>query len=178
MNFNDIQLIEYLTGQITEELNQFTNEEAKDSYLRKELKSVNQHQLHTRKSYSDRSQSLKSYMVHWIEQEILFLERKRDLTKSIHVPFSEPKEENKIDVNFSVPQLGLFLRILSDTGMINASSKQELMRNVSNSFRTSKVNNISVKSLHNSFYEHDDQTIESVKHVVIEMLNALRSGKY
>lgn len=178
VNFNNFNLVQFLTDELKLAMEESTNLEEINQHLRKELKSVNQQQLHTRKSFDDKSQSLKEIMIHWIEQEILFSEAKTDQSK-----FSAPKailptrETSKIEINFSVQQLGLLLRLFNDTKMIHSSSKQELMRIVAGTVRTSKVNDISIKSLHNSFYEHDDQTIDAVKHQLIQMLGILKSGK-
>jgi hypothetical protein len=178
LNFNDMKFIEYLIDKMKREIDRCSTEDEVDQMLRKELKLVHQQQLHTRKSFNDRSQPLKTYLVHWLEQEILFLERK--LEKSISaIPHQvSAKEHTKIDLNLSVPQLGFLLRLFCDSGIIQATSKQEMMRSISAICRTSKVNSISVKSLNNSFYEQDEQTLASVKHILIKMIGELNAGKY
>jgi|GEM_PF-7025553 len=178
VNFNNFNLVQFLTDELKLAMDQCANQEEINQLLRKELKSVNQQQLHTRKSFDDKSQSLKEIMIHWIEQEILFSEAKTEQSKlSVPATILNSREASKIEINFSVQQLGLLLRLFNDTKMIHSSSKQELMRIVAGTVRTSKVNDISIKSLHNSFYEHDDQTIDAVKHQLIQMLGILKSGK-
>lgn len=178
LNFNDMKLIEYLIDKMKKEIDRCATDDEVDQLLRKELKLVHQQQLHTRKSFNDRSQPLKTYLVHWLEQEILFLDRKLEKSITAIPHHLSAKEHTKIDLNLSVPQLGFLLRLFCDSGIIQATSKQEMMRSISAICRTSKVNSISVKSLNNSFYEQDEQTIASVKHMLIKMIGELNAGKY
>lgn len=178
VNFNCMKLIEYLTTRIKSQMNAVSTGDEVDQVLRRELKLVNQQQLHTRKFYNDRMQSLKAFMVNWIEQEILFHTQSKGSTLTVNSVSQTLQDLSKIDVSLSVPQLAFLFRLMCDTGLVNTQSKQELMRTVAKTFSTSKVNSISVKSLHNSFYEQDDQTIEAVKHALIEMLSTLKSGNY
>lgn len=178
VNYNEMKIMDYLIGKIQQQIEECASDDEVDELLRRELKFANQQQLYTRKSFSDRSQSLKTYITHWIEQEVLFLERNRN-RQLVFQPTSTPSAEiSRIDVNLSVPQLAFLFRLLSDTGIINANSKQDLMRSIAKTFSTSKVNSISVKSLHNSFYEQDNQTIEAIKHLLIKMLGEINAGKY
>jgi hypothetical protein len=74
-----------------------------------------------------------------------------------------------------VNELALLIRLFSETGIIGVKNHKVLMQQVSQTFQTSKVKDISPKSLSNKYYEADDTTIASVKGIIIDLLNRLNN---
>ena len=74
----------------------------------------------------------------------------------------------------SVPQLGFFMKLLVDTGVVNNKNQTELLKTICRSVRTLRNETISIDSLHNKYYNVDKNTIESVKDKLFLMINQVK----
>ncbi|AEA44953.1 hypothetical protein [Fluviicola taffensis] len=175
MNYNNPSYFTYLAFKFSEELSKLPSLESKQHTLYSWLKSVNQIVASNEVQYDRNVVSLKSSVIGWLEEEIWFLKS----TCPVHLQLpNEPSSANvnqseKVKMNCSVSELALLVRMLSETDLVSSKTHRELMEQITDNFQTSKVQDISIKSLSNKYYEPDTNTINAIKEKVIQMLNKL-----
>lgn len=111
----------------------------------------------------------------WAE-EIYFLEKKQLLDVPI-VASSKTDglpNSNKVEMNLSVGQISLGLKLLLDTGIIQNKNASEILRMVSRNFKTKKSEQISEDSLRNKSYNIETAAVQGVKEVIVGLLNEVR----
>ena len=101
-----------------------------------------------------------------LKQNSLEQLKKTDIT-------SNNKSISKINTVLSVGQLSYLFKLMMDTGMINHPNQKELFRFIADNFQTEKANNISFSSINSKYYVVDETTKESLKALLIEMINEI-----
>lgn len=76
----------------------------------------------------------------------------------------------KIETSLSVAQTAYFFKLLYPSGVITNKVQTEVLRTVSEKFRSQKTDNISYESLNNKYYNVEDNTPESVHQVLKELV--------
>ncbi len=104
-------------------------------------------------------------------EEIYFLEKKHQLTMSVTMPKQENEKTEPIYTSLSVPQLAFFVKLLVDTGVVHNRNQTELLKTISKTIRTNRNEIISAESLRNKYYNVDKAATDSVKNVIINLLN-------
>ena len=122
-------------------------------------------------AYRPESRSLQTWIVTWMEEEIWCWEAVK-ANQTILVKTST-NQNPKIHLGCSVNELAVLLKVMSETGIINAKNYKQLISMAFSSFQTSKVREISSKSLSNKYYDPDSMSISSIKGKLIEMINQL-----
>lgn len=174
MNYNSPTYLNYLTFKFSVELSNRQNVEAKLLVLYSWLKSVNQIIASSEVQYDRNIESVKSWIIKWLEEEIWYLKSTCPIqSNSINENASTSNPREKMKLNCSVNELALITRMFSETNLIGTKTHRELMELIAHNFQTSKVQDISVKSLSNKYYEPDTNTINTVKEKLIQMLNKL-----
>lgn len=84
-------------------------------------------------------------------------------------------KEKVLETPMSVAQLGLFIRILVESGTIKCKNQAQLLRMIADSFHTKKTTSISPESLRVKYYATDPASVNIVKEYVIRMMNQLRT---
>ena len=86
-----------------------------------------------------------------------------------------PKNNNEklepLFTSLSVPQLGFFIKLLVDTGVVNNKNQTELLKTITKTIRTHRNETISLDSLRNKYYNVDKSTTETVKDKLFNMIN-------
>lgn len=137
------------------------------------LKLINQQQEKPGFSLKHSQKSLKVQLSEWVIEEIIFLEKKQQLSFSfkaagkIETPVTN---DFKIHTESSVPQVAYFIRILMETGLIKNQSTIDVIRFFSNHVRTDRVESISADSFRSKFYNTEHTAKQAVKEDVLKLL--------
>ncbi len=137
------------------------------------LKLINQQQEKPGFSLKHSQKSLKVQLSEWVIEEIMFLERKQQLSFSFKVDRkidTSMMKDFKIHTESSVPQVAYFIRILMETGLIKNQSTIDVIRFFSNHVRTNRVERISPDSFRSKFYNTEHTAKEAVKEDVLKLL--------
>jgi len=142
------------------------------------LKLINQQQEKPGFSLKHSQKSLKVQLSEWVIEEIIFLERKQQLSFSFKIDKAEAalQKSFKIMTESSVPQVAYFVRILMETGLIKNHSTIEVIRFFSSHIRTSRVENISADSFRSKFYNTEQTAKDAVKDDVMKLLNHIKNS--
>lgn len=174
MNYNNPAYLNYLTFKFSIEISKRVTVDSKLLILYSWLKSINQIIAPSTVEYDRTIESVKSWIIKWLEEEIWYLKSTCPVQiNSINEQIHTPNTKEKMKMNCSVNELALLTRMFSETNLIGTKTHRELMELIADNFQTSKVQDISVKSLSNKYYEPDTNTINSVKEKLIQMLNKL-----
>ena len=139
--------------------------------LYSKLKKFNQHQTKIKKSFNDKLPEIKVQICNWIEEEIDFINRKRNLGNQQFSTTKTVEPTNKILIGLSVAQISYFVNILMKTGIIKHSNQRDIFRMIADNFKTNGTDNISIDSLSSKFYNVETSTKNTIKEKIIELLN-------
>ena len=122
------------------------------------------------------SPSLKEQLSEWILEEILYLERKQQL--SVAFPGSaedQVKKDFKLVFDMSVSQFAYFIKTLIETGVIQNKNISELIRFLSKFVKTKRSESISHESFRIKYYNPEENTkgaIRNLLHTAIGYINS------
>ena len=174
INFNTYRFLRYLTQEIESNLKDEYNESLRISKLSWYLKSYNQ--INETPGYVLKLQqpSIRVQISNWLLEEIGYLEKVLQLSKLIGgsslnlIPI-----DFKLQTDLSVAQLGYLIRIFLETGVFKNHNHRDVLKFFSSHTSTRQVDSISAKSLSAKFYNAEGGTRESIKEIVINMLNEI-----
>jgi hypothetical protein len=171
LNMNSLRFFDYKTTLIQKELDQFDSDVETLEFLYEKLKKFNQHRTKIKKSFFDKLPEIKVQICCWIEEEIEFINRKLNLEGKNNTVIKPSIEKTKILIGLSVAQLSYFLNILMQTDIIKHNNQRDVFRMISENFKTSGTDSISMDSLSSKFYNVETSTKNTIKEKIIELLN-------
>lgn len=175
LNFNSIWFFNFYVVQLKEISEGIDSDTKLIAFYALKLKELNQVIMKAGVSYKPKLPSIKDQIGGWICEELFYLEKKHQLKYSV-----SPKDNNipanqfKVETDLSVAELSLGLKLLIETGVIRSKNSSELMRTVAKGFRSRKQDSISEDSLRNKYYNVESGTANSVKDLIIGLLNTVR----
>jgi hypothetical protein len=178
MNFNSVPFAIVLTTEYDKEQKTLTSLTEKIEKLSWYLKRITQVPVQNDFTYNPKHKSLKDHVIHWLIEELDFLEKLHVLSN-----LNDQELNNntvavfKILTDLSVPQLAYFLRILVETEVIKNSNDKELLKFYAKHTKTKRTETISSESLRVKFYNIEDSTKEEVKSIIIKLLNFIQNNK-
>jgi hypothetical protein len=171
LNMNSFKYFDFKTNKLKEELNKCDSDFEKLEKLYENLKKYNQHRSKINKSFIDKLPPMKDQICFWIEEEIDFINKKRNLGNQQFSTTKTVEPTNKILIGLSVAQISYFVNILMKTGIIKHSNQRDVFRMIADNFKTKGTDNISVDSLSSKFYNVETSTRNTIKEKIIELLN-------
>lgn len=175
LNYNSYKFFGFCTEHITNDYQEKESLSDQIECLSWYSKCISQSPTKPGFSYKPDRQSLKDFLLEWIDVEMSHLEKSRQLSLNISTDKAIGVDGNfKLNTSLSVAQLAYFIRILLDTKVIQNRNQKEVLKFISQFFRTKKTENISVESLRNKFYNTEASTRKGVKDVVSELLNEIK----
>ncbi|MFY0608536.1 MAG: hypothetical protein JXR10_17600 [Cyclobacteriaceae bacterium] len=138
-------------------------------------KTINQCQQKPDVAFRPNRDALKSSLTSWIEEEMAYLEKKKQL--SLNLPFDKLEgltNDFKINTSLSVAQLAYLIRILLEEKVLINRNQSEVLKFFAQFTRTKKAENVSAESLRTRYYNVDAFTKEAVKDITIKLLNNIR----
>lgn len=172
-NFNNNRFVYILTAKISMVVNEILSPAAKLENLYWQVKFFSQ--LHTKPQFSlnPNLPVLKEICVHWLQEEIYFIEKKAQPT--FILPQLPVKEITQIETSLSVPQLAFIIKILIEKGIIKNQSCRNLTQMTALYFKTKNTEIISPESLRLKAYAPDRAAVSKVKDTLLELLNHINT---
>lgn len=171
LNFNHSRYFNYYVDNIREELEPLSQKEQLERLVWM-LKKVDQIQHKPGIIYSRSRESLQQQLRNWINAEINFLKEVFSLPGGGHPSGDSGRwKDFKVITQFSVPQLGHVIKLLSDTGMFVNENKKEMLDFFSEFFTSAKQENISAGSLRKHFYASDTSAVQGVRDKLFTLLS-------
>ena len=171
LNVNSFQFFDYETNRLKRDLNKCDTDFDQLDFLYKKLKKFNQHRSKINKSFNGKLPEIKEQICSWLEEEIEYINRIRNLNEGQTGALKPIEANNKILVGLSVAQLGYFVNILMHTGIIKHHNQREVFRMIADNFKTNGTDSISVDSLSSKYYNVESTTKSAIKEKIIELLN-------
>lgn len=174
INYNSPKFLSHCSKIIKESYQAKTTLSEQLEKLSHYLKVINQQQEKPGFSFKHSQKSLKVQLSEWVIEEIIFLERKQQLSfgfKEEGKIESSSLKEFKIHTESSVPQVAYFVRIMMETGLIKNQSTIDVIRFFSNHIRTNRVERISPDSFRSKFYNTEHTAKQAVKEDVLKLLD-------
>lgn len=170
LNFNSLQFFKFLTDTILKNLENSNNNIQKIDCLYLSLKCYNQKQRINTVKYRINLPSVQDQIVHWIEEEIAYLNRSLNLeTKHFKLP-----PENEVSTKFisglSVAQLSCFFGLLLETEIIKHKNQTDIFKFIAQNFKTKNTDNISIDSLKVKYYNVEIGTKKAIREKIMELL--------
>jgi len=171
LNYNSTRVLTYHAHYITSLLDKSEFRTEKIEKLSFELKRIIQAQVKPGISYHQNAPSLKSQLTDYINVELEYQERLQRLS---NLP-SDPPSGNfldgfKLKFDASVSQLAYLIKILIETKMILNNNLSQLMGFIVRFVTTKKSEAISIGSLRSKFYNVENGTKESVRNILLGMI--------
>ncbi|NOS55989.1 MAG: hypothetical protein HOP37_07005 [Cyclobacteriaceae bacterium] len=172
LNFNSYHFLQFATTKIRKEVELLPSMTAHLEHLSLTLKKLNQAQVKPTFGLKPLRESLKNLLSNWLEEEIHFIERKRQLT--LMIPPGGVKAESvndfKVKTSLSVPQLAYSIRLLKDSGIITNENRSELIRFFSKNFSSHQVENISTESFKGEYFKFGRAAVNHVQSILAKLL--------
>jgi hypothetical protein len=173
INFNSFEFYYYFTDNVQNELDEIESENTKHQILSKYLKEINQIYAVSELALRPNLLSIKEQLISWLGEEIEFLEKESRMLALLQQSKTQGEPEFKIHTELSVAQLGYFLKLLVDTGIIKNSNQKDVIRFFSRNIRSKQTGMISQTSLNSKYYNHEESNVIVVKDFLIKMLNEI-----
>lgn len=160
-NYNHPEAFKYIVQYVHRDSENLTTSEIRDH-----TKWIYQIQTMNDMVFDRRFNDLKTSILDWLNTEWEF-----SSDPIYNIP---EKESAKILLGLSVGQLALFIRLLTESGIITTTNQQLVLRAFAGITSTPHAAYISVNSLQNKYYQQDSSTVREVRYKLIEMLNLLK----
>jgi hypothetical protein len=175
VNFNSIYFVQYCVRRIKSELEARSQAVEKLEWLAWCLKVVKQSPNREGLILEGNNPSIKELLCQWIIEEISFWEIKLRLQIPKQKDINFSNESNiKIATDLSVPQLACFVRLLVVTQTIVNKRKEDVLEFYPEHFQSKRMESFEYGSFRSKYYGIQESTKESVKDLLIKMLNELR----
>lgn len=173
LNFNSYHFLHFAAAKIRNEVGELPTMNEQLEHLSLTLKKLNQAQVKPSFGLKPKRESLKGLLSDWLEEEIYFLEKKRQLTLMIPPGDmkSESEKEFKVKTILSVPQLAYSIRLLKDSGIITNENKSELIRFFSKNFSSAHSENISSGNFKKDYFSYEKAAVTHVQGVLNKLLS-------
>ncbi len=175
VNYNSLALQNYKVEIIKDNLRKLSEENEKIDLLYLSLKVINQRSSRLNISYDPGLPSLKEQVTAWVEEEINYLNKSIKINSAAQSIDLFNQDKMKLQSGLTVAQLAFFFKLQADVGIISHKIQRDIFRHIAENYQTSKVNEISIESIKNKYYQVDNGTIEAIKDKVIEILNQIKT---
>lgn len=169
-NFNSLIFFKYITDNITTSIHDLENNVKKIDALYLILKCYNQRQIKTEKKYKTNLPSVKEQIISWLDEEIEYLSRIRNLESTENNLPQVQEVKTKFLSTLSVAQLSCFFGLLIETEIIKHKNQTDVLKFVSQNFRTKNTEKISLDSLRVKYYNVESSTKTAIREKIIELL--------
>jgi hypothetical protein len=129
--------------------------------------------------FSPKNHSIKKMILDYLSAEIRYRRKLQQLPAAQQSPpgsvaWSMPSDPYKLQVAFSVEALAYFLKMAVKAGMINGTSKTQLMDFVAKNMRTPATLKISANSLLKKYDQATQTTAKGVRSLLMRMLGLIQ----
>ncbi|NCU04869.1 MAG: hypothetical protein GXC73_12865 [Chitinophagaceae bacterium] len=117
-------------------------------------------------------QSVRDAVLSMFQQEFFMMEQKQ--VTPVAVPSSSTDAESLLHLNWTVEELGLYVRLLQDNGQLLNRNLRDVAKLLSGQVRTSRKEQLSWQNLYNCFSKTEMNTMRSLDSKLMDVLNGLR----
>lgn len=166
LNQNSIESFDFITFTLRDKIEDFFSTIEKIDFIRWEIKLLKQMKECYSPSFNKNLPPLKTQIINWLDEEMNYWIEKPNVAEfETIIP--------KVCTTFSVAELGLFLRLQYESGMLKTDNQRELVKFVASSFQTEKTKEISSKSLLSKYYTIETGSKKEVKQKLKTMIDLL-----
>jgi hypothetical protein len=177
LNFNSVQYFDYWTEAINTEIENLPTIREKLDRVIYLQKKVNQATIKPGFAYSKLRASLQTQLQSWLAEEVIYQKDKESLEGSSHTSEELGRwKDFKVLTNFSVPQLGNFLRLLMESGFYLNKNRTEVLDFFSHFFTTVKQDSVSPGSLRSNFYKDNAAVSKTVRDILTDLVKFSHKG--
>ena len=171
-NFNDPDVLIYLTGKIRKQIDEMPSVNTKKDILLMLQRNIHRIPANPGMYFRKLHKPLKQQFLLWLSQELSWLE-------SFENRHYEPGEldiwkDFKVLTSLTVEQLGRFVGLLQEKGIITNENKKQLALFISIFFSTPQRDGISPENVRKSFYNKNEDLSKSLRDILIELINISR----
>lgn len=173
LNFNSYHLLNYSTEKLRKQIEHLPSLMSQLEHLTHTRKEIAQAQIKPQFALKPKRGTIKEIYTNWLEEEIYFIEKKRQLTLMM-APGGERVEninDFKVKTALSVPQLAYSIRLLREAGIITNENQSELIRFFAKYFSSAHNENISPESLKSKFYKYEHSTVTHIQGVLTKLMS-------
>ena len=176
LNCNSIKVITYHAHYINTQLEKADTRAGKLETLSLLLKTIGQAQVKPGIGYNPQALSLKSQLMEYITVEMEYHERMQQLVTRNPDPPGDFMSGFKLKFEASVSQLAYLIKLLLETKIISNTNFTQLFQFIVRFVQTKKSEAVSFGSLRAKFYNVETGTRESVRHLLVTMINHIDRG--
>jgi hypothetical protein len=160
-NFNDPEYFRYLTGKIRSQIDEMPTINIKKDAVLVLLRDISQEPANPGLYFKKLHKSLNEQLLSWLSEELSYL---KECEISVHQPGElDFWKDYKVLTNLTVAQLGRFIGLLLEEGVILNSNKTELALFFSFFFTSGKHDYIAAGSIRKCFYDKSLPLAESLR---------------
>lgn len=172
LNFNHAEIVSFLVKGLEDSTSTIATHEEKRAKLHYTMQYIRQLPLKPGFSLFPDLPSVQTFLLEWIEFELDYLESQSQPT-TMHIPTPTDEKDSKIQLSVSVAMLGLFLRLLTEEGIITNKNQSGLVRFFATHCTTTRQNEISSDSLYGSYFKPQPGTVRMMKECLLRMQGLL-----
>lgn len=177
LNFNHPAFIAYLIDKLSQEVNDQESQQEKVLKLKFRQKGFNQMNCRPGVALHKDIVPVKEQIITWIEEEIIFLQSESNVLKQTIIDEQKNDHELKINTSLSVPQLAYFIRLLVENKTITNINQTEILKFFSLHFTSLKRESMSYGHLRSQYYKIEMPAVESIKSLLLALVNLSRKIK-
>lgn len=172
-NFNHASFFNLYCRQIIELCRVEEGKDIKINILRYHRKILLQIVLNSGMSLFPQLPSIQDQVVNWINEEITYLESETKPQVALPIKELETESNSKINLNLSVAQLALLIRVFTIDKIITNTNQMEVIRFFAGHFKTRKTETISYGSLYGKYFKPEPSTIREVRSLLHRMVTVI-----
>ena len=173
-NYNSTCFYNFITNKIISELF-----EEFDPYIQEQLMLIHQQKIQNIPIsrglvYNYKCSDIKSQLLEWFKVELKKCRKKQERYNPNQQTVFDTNSP-KIETSLSVGQLAYFFKLLYESNIITNKIQVDILHVLSEKIKTKKQDTISFSSLHNKYYQVEDNTKSSIREVLQSMLSKILS---
>jgi hypothetical protein len=172
--FNSTSFFYFYTNKIEAELEELYSLTEKAEFLIRKIKKITQLSPKSEMALHPDIPGIREQLLNWLEEEKNYIHSKLELAKNLGAAHIEQGINTKLQTSFSVAQLACFIRLLVDGKIITNSNQTEVLKFVTEHFRTDKRESIAFESLRTKYYNIEPSSSAAVKDWLFKLINHLR----
>ncbi len=171
MNYNSLDFFDYKTDEITKNLESLDSDIEKTDLLYHLLKKFNQSRNKNFRKFNQKILPIKEQLISWIEEEIEYLSKRKDLGANNNSYTRNTDSKFKIQTGLSVAQLSYFIKLLMKVKIITHKNQAEVFRFAANHFSTIASTNVSAESIRSKFHNVEERAKIVMRSFIIDLMN-------
>ncbi len=174
VNFNNASIYQFITDDIKHVATEIDDQSKRIHYLSRIKKNISQIAELNSRGFYPYGETLKQMLLNCIKKEINYYKYSYTIIQErsvSEVDKIQSRSVNKFKTNFSVGQMGYFLRTLVDNKIMEIDKDHvgEFIKLFSNNFSSLRSVNVSTKHLSNKYYDPEEYAVKSIKELFLRL---------